>query len=66
MRPCAHQWAAESQDYALTLADDQDALIDAVAAGAQEVSLGASSRGLKAKTDVTLAARTPPVLYDGK
>jgi beta-glucosidase len=28
----AHQWAAESQDYSLTLADDQDALIDAVAA----------------------------------
>jgi beta-glucosidase len=27
----AHQWAAESQDYSLTLADDQDALIDAVA-----------------------------------
>jgi beta-glucosidase len=28
----AHQWAAESQDYSLTLADDQDALIDAVGA----------------------------------
>ena len=27
----AHQWAAESQDYSLTLADNQDALIDAVA-----------------------------------
>jgi len=27
----AHQWAAESEDYSLTLADDQDALIDAVA-----------------------------------
>jgi beta-glucosidase len=28
----AHQWAAESQDHSLTLADNQDALIDAVAA----------------------------------
>jgi beta-glucosidase len=28
----AHQWAAESQDYSLTLADNQDALIDAVGA----------------------------------
>jgi beta-glucosidase len=26
----AHQWAAESQDYSLTLADNQDTLIDAV------------------------------------
>ncbi|CAN5417942.1 beta-glucosidase [soil metagenome] len=28
----AHQWAAESQDYSLTLADDQDGLIAAVGA----------------------------------
>ena len=37
-----------------------------VAAGAYEVSLGASSRDLTAKTDVTLAAKTLPVSYDGK
>jgi beta-glucosidase len=37
-----------------------------IAAGAYEVSLGASSRVLTAKSDVTLAARTLPVSYDGK
>ncbi len=37
-----------------------------VAAGAYEVSLGASSRALTAKADVTLAAKTLPVSYDGK
>ncbi len=37
-----------------------------LAAGAYEVSLGASSRDLGAKADVTLAARTLPVSYDGK
>ena len=37
-----------------------------VAAGAYEVSLGASSRDLKTMADVTLAAKTLPVSYDGK
>ena len=37
-----------------------------IASGAYEVSLGASSRDLGAKTDVTLAAKTLPVSYDGK
>jgi beta-glucosidase len=37
-----------------------------IAAGPYEVSLGASSRDLGAKADVTLAARTLPVSYDGK
>jgi beta-glucosidase len=37
-----------------------------IAAGAYEVSLGASSRDLGAKADVTLAAKTLPVSYDGK
>jgi beta-glucosidase len=37
-----------------------------IAAGAYEVSLGASSRDLSAKADVTLAAKTLPVSYDGK
>jgi beta-glucosidase len=37
-----------------------------VAAGAYEVSLGASSRDLTTRTDVTLTAKTLPVSYDGK
>jgi beta-glucosidase len=37
-----------------------------IAAGAYEVSLGASSRALSAKADLTLAAKTLPVSYDGK
>ncbi|WP_165189169.1 beta-glucosidase [Caulobacter soli] len=37
-----------------------------IAPGAYEVSLGASSRDLGAKADVTLAAKTLPVSYDGK
>uniref|UniRef100_B0T7Y6 Beta-glucosidase n=1 Tax=Caulobacter sp. (strain K31) TaxID=366602 RepID=B0T7Y6_CAUSK len=37
-----------------------------IAAGAYEVSLGASSRDLTAKSDVAMAAKTLPVSYDGK
>jgi beta-glucosidase len=66
LAPGASTTVSVSVDPRLLATFDSKAKAWAIAAGAYEVSLGASSRDLGAKADVTLAAKTLPVSYDGK
>jgi beta-glucosidase len=66
LAPGANTSVSVTVDPRLLATFDSKAKTWNIAAGAYEVSLGASSRDLGAKTDVTLAAKTLPVSYDGK
>jgi beta-glucosidase len=66
LAPGASAKVSVTVDPRLLATFDSKAKAWTIAAGAYEVSLGASSRDLEAKADVTLAARTLPVSYDGK
>ena len=66
LAPGASTSVSVSVDPRLLATFDSKAKTWNIAAGAYEVSLGASSRDLGAKADVTLAAKTLPVSYDGK
>jgi beta-glucosidase len=66
LAPGASTTVSVSVDPRLLATFDSKAKAWTIAAGAYEVSLGASSRDLGAKADVTLAAKTLPVSYDGK
>jgi beta-glucosidase len=66
LAPGASTTVAVTIDPRLLATFDSKAKAWTIAAGAYEVSLGASSRDLNAKVDVTLAAKTLPVSYDGK
>jgi beta-glucosidase len=66
LAPGASTQVSVTVDPRLLATFDSKAKAWTIAAGAYEVSLGASSRDLGAKADVTLAAKTLPVSYDGK
>jgi beta-glucosidase len=66
LAPGASTAVSVTVDPRLLATFDSKARTWTIAGGAYEVSLGASSRVLTAKTDVTLAAKTLPVSYDGK
>jgi beta-glucosidase len=66
LAPGASTTVSVTVDPRLLATFDSKAKAWTIAAGAYEVSLGASSRDLGAKADVTLAAKTLPVSYDGK
>ncbi|KQZ02773.1 beta-glucosidase [Caulobacter sp. Root1455] len=66
LAPGASTTVAVTVDPRLLATFDSKAKAWTIAAGAYEVSLGASSRDLRAKAEVTLAAKTLPVTYDGK
>ena len=66
LAPGASTSVSVTVDPRLLATFDSKAKAWTIAAGASEVSLGASSRDLGAKADVTLAAKTLPVSYDGK
>jgi len=64
LAPGASTTVSLTVDPRLLATFDSKAKTWTIAAGAYEVSLGASSRDLSAKAEVTLAARTLPVSYD--
>jgi beta-glucosidase len=66
LAPGASAQVSVTVDPRLLATFDSKAKAWTIAAGAYEVSLGASSRDLDAKADVTLAAKSLPVSYDGK
>jgi beta-glucosidase len=66
LAPGASAKVSVTVDPRLLATFDSKAKAWTIAAGPYEVSLGASSRDLDAKADVTLTARTLPVSYDGK
>jgi beta-glucosidase len=66
LAPGASAKVSVTVDPRLLATFDSKAKAWTIAPGAYEVSLGASSRDLQSKADVTLAAKTLPVSYDGK